>query len=146
MKLTFKHFEVICVLSSPSVSRIFNISSGKQKKLYKGSLSEDGSLLRVTYSSTENQKPFLLCTYTVYELYNFCISAWQVQIDPSGQYVATSCSDKNISIFDFYTGECVATMFGHSGNRTHTCTPHTHFYSSRECDFIIPGTIIPLTN
>ncbi|XP_069572308.1 mitogen-activated protein kinase-binding protein 1-like [Brachyistius frenatus] len=27
--------------------RIFNISSGKQKKIYKGSLSEDGSLLRV---------------------------------------------------------------------------------------------------
>ncbi|XP_056150161.1 mitogen-activated protein kinase-binding protein 1-like [Lampris incognitus] len=27
--------------------RIFNISNGKQKKLYKGSLSEDGSLLRV---------------------------------------------------------------------------------------------------
>ncbi|XP_061757032.1 mitogen-activated protein kinase-binding protein 1-like isoform X3 [Nerophis ophidion] len=27
--------------------RIFNISSGKQRKLYKGSLSEDGSLLRV---------------------------------------------------------------------------------------------------
>ncbi|XP_074542001.1 mitogen-activated protein kinase-binding protein 1-like isoform X2 [Halichoeres trimaculatus] len=27
--------------------RIFNISSGKQKKLYKGSVSEDGSLLRV---------------------------------------------------------------------------------------------------
>ncbi|XP_028253713.1 mitogen-activated protein kinase-binding protein 1-like [Parambassis ranga] len=63
--------------------RIFNISSGKQKKVYKGSLSEDGILLRV-------------------------------QIDPSGQYVATSSSDKNISIFDFYTGECVATMFGHS--------------------------------
>ncbi|KAM6915111.1 mitogen-activated protein kinase-binding protein 1-like [Xenentodon cancila] len=63
--------------------RIFNIGSGKQKKLYKGSLSEDGILLRV-------------------------------QIDPSGQYVATSCSDKNISILDFYTGECVATMFGHS--------------------------------
>lgn len=39
----------------------------------------------------------------------------QVQIDPSGLYVATSCSDKNISIFDFYSGECVATMFGHSG-------------------------------
>uniref|UniRef100_UPI0037E78C83 mitogen-activated protein kinase-binding protein 1-like n=1 Tax=Semicossyphus pulcher TaxID=241346 RepID=UPI0037E78C83 len=63
--------------------RIFNISSGKQKKFYKGSLSEDGSLLRV-------------------------------QLDPSGQYVATSCSDKNISILDFFTGECVATMFGHS--------------------------------
>lgn len=39
----------------------------------------------------------------------------QVQIDPSGLYIATSCSDKNISIFDFYSGECVATMFGHSG-------------------------------
>ncbi|KAK1875502.1 Mitogen-activated protein kinase-binding protein 1 [Dissostichus eleginoides] len=35
-------------------------------------------------------------------------------IDPSGLYIATSCSDKNISIFDFYSGECVATMFGHS--------------------------------
>ncbi|KAM8832217.1 mitogen-activated protein kinase-binding protein 1-like isoform 2-T2 [Spinachia spinachia] len=63
--------------------RIFNISSGKQKKIYKGSLSEDGRVLRV-------------------------------QFDPSGQYVATSCSDKNISIFDSHTGECVATMDGHS--------------------------------
>lgn len=36
-------------------------------------------------------------------------------MDPTGIYVATSCSDKNINIFDFYTGECVATMFGHSG-------------------------------
>ena len=42
----------------------------------------------------------------------------QVQIDPSGLYIATSCSDKNISIFDFYSGECVATMFGHSGQNT----------------------------
>lgn len=39
-------------------------------------------------------------------------------MDPSGMYVATSCSDKNINIFDFYTGECVATMFGHSGMNT----------------------------
>ncbi|KAM4011991.1 mitogen-activated protein kinase-binding protein 1-like [Anomaloglossus baeobatrachus] len=38
----------------------------------------------------------------------------QVQTDPSGLYIATSCSDKNLCIFDFYTGECVATMFGHS--------------------------------
>ncbi|XP_019714745.1 mitogen-activated protein kinase-binding protein 1-like, partial [Hippocampus comes] len=37
-----------------------------------------------------------------------------VQIDPSGLYIATSCSDKSINIFDFYSGECVATMFGHS--------------------------------
>lgn len=39
----------------------------------------------------------------------------QVQTDPSGLYIATSCSDKNLSIFDFYSGECVATMYGHSG-------------------------------
>lgn len=39
----------------------------------------------------------------------------QVQIDPSGLFIATSCSDKNIGIFDLYSGECVATMFGHSG-------------------------------
>ena len=32
----------------PLLSRIFNISTGKQKKLYKGSVSEDGSLLKVT--------------------------------------------------------------------------------------------------
>ncbi|XP_078287303.1 mitogen-activated protein kinase-binding protein 1-like [Rhinoraja longicauda] len=38
----------------------------------------------------------------------------KVQMDPSGTFVATSCSDKTISIFDFYTGECVASMFGHS--------------------------------
>lgn len=36
-------------------------------------------------------------------------------MDPSGLYIATSCSDKNLSIFDFYSGECVATMYGHSG-------------------------------
>lgn len=45
----------------------------------------------------------------------------QVQTDPSGVYIATSCSDKNLSIFDFSSGECVATMFGHSGE----CCPST---------------------
>lgn len=39
----------------------------------------------------------------------------QVQTDPSGSFFATSCSDKNITIFDSETGECVATLFGHSG-------------------------------
>ncbi len=38
----------------------------------------------------------------------------KVQLDPSGAYVASSCSDKNLGIFDFFTGECMATMFGHS--------------------------------
>uniref|UniRef100_A0A672NFF0 WD repeat domain 62 n=1 Tax=Sinocyclocheilus grahami TaxID=75366 RepID=A0A672NFF0_SINGR len=37
-----------------------------------------------------------------------------VQLDPSGMFLATSCSDKNICIFDYESGECVATLFGHS--------------------------------
>uniref|UniRef100_A0A3Q2QZI8 WD repeat domain 62 n=1 Tax=Fundulus heteroclitus TaxID=8078 RepID=A0A3Q2QZI8_FUNHE len=37
-----------------------------------------------------------------------------VQMDPSGSFFATSCSDKNISVFDSDSGECVATLFGHS--------------------------------
>lgn len=39
----------------------------------------------------------------------------QVHVDPSGTFLATSCSDKSISVIDFYSGECVAKMFGHSG-------------------------------
>jgi WD40 repeat protein len=38
----------------------------------------------------------------------------RVELDPSGSYVATSCSDKNLCILDFYTGEILATMTGHS--------------------------------
>ncbi|XP_061552292.1 mitogen-activated protein kinase-binding protein 1 isoform X5 [Phycodurus eques] len=63
--------------------RIFNINNSKQKKIYKGSQGEDGTLIKV-------------------------------QIDPSGLYIATSCSDKSINVFDFYSGECVAAVFGHS--------------------------------
>lgn len=39
----------------------------------------------------------------------------QVHVDPSGTFLATSCSDKSISMIDFYSGDCVAKMFGHSG-------------------------------
>lgn len=35
-------------------------------------------------------------------------------MDPAGIYLATSCSDKSICIFDYESGECVATLFGHS--------------------------------
>ncbi|XP_039180992.1 WD repeat-containing protein 62 isoform X3 [Crotalus tigris] len=41
-------------------------------------------------------------------------SLLKVQFDPSGTFLATSCSDKSISIIDFRSGECVAKMFGHS--------------------------------
>lgn len=52
---------------------------------------------------------------------SLCVPS-QVQTDPSGIYIATSCSDKNLSIFDFSSGECVATMFGHSGECS-SCLP-----------------------
>lgn len=38
----------------------------------------------------------------------------RVRLDPAGMYAATSCSDKNLCIFDFFTGEMVASMMGHS--------------------------------
>ncbi|XP_063288420.1 WD repeat-containing protein 62, partial [Pelobates fuscus] len=38
----------------------------------------------------------------------------KVQMDPSGAYFATSCSNKNISLFDLQSGECVAVVYGHS--------------------------------
>lgn len=52
-----------------------------------------------------------------------CVPLLQVQTDPSGIYIATSCSDKNLSIFDFSSGECVATMFGHSGECSTSMLP-----------------------
>lgn len=63
--------------------RIYNIKSAKLKKTYKGSVSEDGVLIKL-------------------------------QLDPSGSYIVTSCTDKILSLFDFYTGELVASFYGHS--------------------------------
>ncbi|XP_060743849.1 WD repeat-containing protein 62 [Tachysurus vachellii] len=63
--------------------RVYNVKSGKMKRCFKGSLTDDGPVLKV-------------------------------QLDPSGMFLATSCSDKSICVFDYETGECVATLFGHS--------------------------------
>lgn len=63
--------------------RLYNIQTTKEKKCYKGSLGDEGVLLRI-------------------------------HLDPSGTYVATTCTDKNVCILDFHTGELVATMYGHS--------------------------------
>ena len=38
----------------------------------------------------------------------------RVQLDPSGTYAVTSCTDKNLCVLDFYTGELIATAYGHS--------------------------------
>jgi len=35
-------------------------------------------------------------------------------LDSSGIYSATSCTDKTLCVYDYYSGECMATMFGHS--------------------------------
>ena len=52
------------------------------------------------YSTAQSYSSFLLA---------------QVTLDPSGLYAATSSSDKTISLFDFYSGECLAKLYGHSG-------------------------------
>ncbi|CAG2056769.1 unnamed protein product, partial [Timema podura] len=63
--------------------RVYNVNTGKHSKSFKGSISEDGSLIKVV-------------------------------LDNSGIYAATSCTDKTLCIYDYYSGECMATMYGHS--------------------------------
>ncbi|XP_022125962.2 mitogen-activated protein kinase-binding protein 1 isoform X2 [Pieris rapae] len=38
----------------------------------------------------------------------------KVALDSSGIYLATSSTDKILSVYDYYSGECMATMYGHS--------------------------------
>lgn len=42
------------------------------------------------------------------------LSFLQLCLDNSGLYVATSCTDKTLAVYDYYSGECMATMYGHS--------------------------------
>lgn len=63
--------------------RLYNIQTTKEKKCYRGSVGDEGVLLRL-------------------------------HLDPSGSYVATTSTDKNVCILDFHTGELVASMYGHS--------------------------------
>ena len=39
----------------------------------------------------------------------------QIELDRSGLYAATSGSDKVVCLYDFYSGHCLASIFGHSG-------------------------------
>ncbi|XP_049824929.1 mitogen-activated protein kinase-binding protein 1 isoform X3 [Aethina tumida] len=41
-------------------------------------------------------------------------SLLKVVLDRSGIFLATSCTDKSLSVYDYYSGECMATMCGHS--------------------------------
>ena len=38
----------------------------------------------------------------------------RLELDPSSNYVATSSSDKSMSMYDFFSGECIASIYGHS--------------------------------
>ena len=40
----------------------------------------------------------------------------QIALDPSGSYVATSSSTKNVSLVDFESGDHIATLSGHAGS------------------------------
>ncbi|KHJ40935.1 WD domain, G-beta repeat protein [Trichuris suis] len=62
--------------------RVYSLSDGKQKGCMKGSLAEDGTVIKV-------------------------------ELDPSGSFIATSSSDKNVYVFDVDNGNCVAVLGGH---------------------------------
>ncbi|VVC42307.1 Hypothetical protein CINCED_3A022545 [Cinara cedri] len=62
--------------------RVYNIA-GKHTKTFKGSIGDEGSLIKVV-------------------------------LDRSGTFVATSCTDKTLCVYDFNSEELLATMFGHS--------------------------------
>ena len=60
----------------------------------------------------------------------YLVSLLQVAMDPSGLYVAASSSDKTVSLFDFYSGECLAKLYGHSGtSHTTYALTHTHTHT-----------------
>lgn len=63
--------------------RVYSTQTAKQTKTFKGSHSDEGSLIK-------------LC------------------LDLSGIYIATSCTDKTLSVYDYYSNECMARMSGHS--------------------------------
>ncbi|KAL1231372.1 Mitogen-activated protein kinase-binding protein [Trichinella pseudospiralis] len=64
--------------------RMYSLAEGKSKGSIKGSLADDGTVIKI-------------------------------ELDPSGTFVATCCSDKTICIFDtLNSGECVAAVHGHS--------------------------------
>lgn len=89
--------------------RVYNLRTGKHQRSFKGSLSDDGTLLKLNF-------------------------------DDSGLYAASSCSDKQVYIVQSSTGDCVATMSGHSELVTglkfsHDCR-HVITISGDGCIFI----------
>ncbi|XP_072558369.1 mitogen-activated protein kinase-binding protein 1-like isoform X2 [Paramormyrops kingsleyae] len=64
----------------------------------------------------------------------------KMQMDVSGTFLATSCSNGTICIFDYSSGDCVVTLFGHSDSVTgiqfsHDCR-HLITVSGDSCVFV----------
>lgn len=73
----------IIIASQDRQVRAYDVKTAKNTNSFKGSLGEDGALIKIAF-------------------------------DPSATFIATSCTDKSIYIFDYQTGECLATTSGHS--------------------------------
>lgn len=121
--------------------RVYNVNTGKHTKSFRGSTGDDGTLIKVGQNFGSYRRfgtnPILLCAeYSAYHtryfsrwiavkhsfsaisslhLFRYILSVmFQMVMDRSGIYLATSCTDKSLSVYDYYSGECMATMCGHS--------------------------------
>jgi WD40 repeat protein len=66
------------------IFRVYNLQDGKRVRTCKGTIGDDTGYLI------------------------------KIDIDTSGRYLATSCSNKYVYIWDTITSECVASLCGHS--------------------------------
>ena len=98
-------------------TRVYSVGGAKQTKTFKGSASEDGTLIKVV-------------------------------LDRSGIYCATSCTDKTLAIYDYHTGELMASMAGHSelvtGLAFSNDCRHLISVSGDSCIFVwrLPGEMV----
>lgn len=85
-----------------------------------------------------------------YVLFKICIE--QVVLDRSGSFIATSCTDKTLCVYDYVAGECLATMYGHSelvtGLRFTNDSKHLISASGDGCIFVwrMPSDMVKHAN
>lgn len=101
----------IATVGQDKLLRIYSMTSFKQRLSYKACASEEGST-----------------------------GVLKAAIDPSGLYVATSGGDKVVCILDFFSGECVAKLHGHSevitALRFSNCCHYLYTVSGDSCIFV----------
>lgn len=113
--------------------RVYQLSTGKQKAIIKASTGDEGSLIKVEaplalQPTLSVSLPPLGSPSSPASHYRILFGP-QVTMDPSGLYIATSSSDKCVSIFDFYSGECLAKLYGHSGTPSPPSLPPSLLFS-----------------